>query len=644
VCGIVTIISRRETVNQEQLKSGIDALYHRGPDENNFLICGNSRVGLGHARLSINDLGFGKQPISNETGDIHIVVNGEFYGFRELREELKSRGHKFKTSSDSEILLHLYEEKGIHCLKDLRGEFAFVLVDDKNDLVFVGRDRFGVKPMYYAENGDKILVGSEVKAILSMGHRPRWDQHAVTSYMRLFVPNPDETFFADVKAVRPGHYLMISNGRVRQIQYWDMDMPLAGEDLKLGSDQDYIARFQELLSEAVKIRLEADVAIGYYLSGGIDSCAVLGLAHKFAGKGLQAFTLSFRDDSSYDEYDFAAKAAAMSGTSLHRIEVTPKDLADNFSDTIFHSETFCQNAHSVGKFLLSRFVRKNKYKVVLTGEGSDEVLGGYGFIRHDMLTYGDGSPGWRRDDEALKRMTSGNLASQGFLLAQGEGVSIDYANGLLGFESHFLKTRSTMAHKFSELLDDPFLSAAQKKDYLKVLFSSLQVNQKMAGRVPAKQSMYLLQKTLLPNNILTFLGDKVEMANSIEGRVPFLDHKVAEFCAQLPLSMMIRGGLEKYVLREAVKDVIPPEIYGREKHPFTAPPAAKHQKGPLFELMQDTFRGTGAKDVPFLSQKKILQLMDRLPKMTAAEMTAYDSPLMAALCACTMQSRFKMGW
>src|SRR5215475_11327259 len=385
MCGIVALFSRRDAVTADVIQRATTRLHHRGPDGQRHWISGDGRVALGHARLSIIDLSTGDEPIASEDETTRIIVNGEFYGYEAIQRELEGSGHRLRTRTDSEIALHLYEELGTQCLHRLRGEFAFVLWDETNRTLFAARDRFGIKPLFYAFHNETLYLASEVKALFAAGVPARWDAqslyHAAANggyQMR--------TLYHGVFQVPPGHYLLATDRHLQLHRYWDLDYSLAHGEEGRRSDADYAAEFREALEEAVRIRLRADVPVACYLSGGLDSCSVLGLAAQYRSDPIRAFTLTF-DRAEYDEEAQAKEMAAKVGAEFYPIPITQDDLADNFADAIQQSETLCLNAHGVAKYLLSRAVRNAGYKVVLTGEGSDEILGGYAHFRRDMLLY-----------------------------------------------------------------------------------------------------------------------------------------------------------------------------------------------------------------------------------------------------------------
>jgi asparagine synthase (glutamine-hydrolysing) len=639
MCGIVAAFSRRDLVSTAALERGTRSLYHRGPDGQRQWIAKDCRVGLGHARLSIIDLATGDQPIAAENGRTHIVVNGEFYGYEAIQRELEDGGHRLRTRSDSEIALHLYEDLSTECLHRLRGEFAFVIWDEANRMMFAARDRFGIKPLFYAVHRDTLYFASEVKALFAMGVPARWDAESVSHAVE-FGGHPMRTLFDGVFQVPPGHYVIATDKHIEVKQYWDFHYPKAKQSTPL-SDGEYSEELRRVLEEAVRMRLRADVPVGCYLSGGLDSCAMIGLASRHHPDPIRAFTLTF-DRGDYDEEKEAREMAAKVGADFYPIPIRQDDLADHFADAILQSETFCINAHGVAKYLLSRAVRDAGYKVVITGEGSDEILGGYAHFRRDMLLYNRDGQDESAVTALLQQLTEANPVSRGLLLPHGETKALENVQRLLGFVPSWFETFSARGLAMEKVLSAEFTRTYGQRTSYHALLSALDIHGQLAERDAVHQSLYLWSKTLLPGYILTMLGDRMEMAHSVEGRVPFLDHHVVETIRSQPVHQKIHGMTEKYVLREAVRDVITDTIYRRQKHPFLSPPATLNPKAKLSTLMQDTLRGPVMASIPFFDQKKVRCLLDRLPDMDESSQVAMDPVLMTLMSACVLQDGFRI--
>ena len=636
MCGIVTIFSPDEPIDADRLGKATRTLHHRGPDGQRQWLSPDSRIGMGHARLSIIDLTTGDQPIANEDESIHLVANGEFYDHDRIRGELLVRGHELRTQSDSEIAIHLYEDLGTHCLEQLRGEFAFVLWDARNQLLFAARDRFGIKPLYYAELGHRVFLASEAKALFAAGVPAAWDPESVHQKLLLSVDN-DRSMFADVKQVPPGHYLLATRSGTRLVRYWDANFPTIDETARSAlTEQDHVERMRHGLLEATRLRLRADVPVGCYLSGGLDSCAILGMASTLHAKAIEAFTISFEEEA-FDERPYAEEMAARAGANFHCFEVSADMRADRFGDAIWHSEMLHGNGNSVAKFLLSEHVQDFGFKVVLTGEGADEILGGYPHFRQDMVMYSAGNDA-ATIEANINELIERNKQVGRFMLPTGDGLPIESARQTLGFVPTWFRTAASRALWSLPLLEPGFRERFADRDPYRQFLNRMDVAGQLKGRDPVNQSLYLWSKAMLPDIMLNLLGDRMEMAHSIEGRTPFLDHVLVERVNAMPVDMKIRGITEKYVLREAARPYVTDTIYRRQKHPFVSPPSLT---GRFAELVQDTLRSPSFASVPFFDAKAIGALLDRQPELQEPEERFRAGwGLLTALSAHTLQTRY----
>jgi asparagine synthase (glutamine-hydrolysing) len=640
MCGIVAFFSRNGPVSADALNRATQSLHHRGPDGQRHWISADRRVALGHARLSIIDLATGDQPIASENQCNHIAVNGEFYGYEAIQQELERSGHRLRTRSDSEIALHLYEDLGTASLHRLRGEFAFVLWDEAHRTMFAARDRFGIKPLYYAFHNQTLYFASEVKALFAAGVPARWDSESVFNAVEVG-GHQMRTLFDGVFQVPPGHYVLATDSHIQVNRYWDFNYPRAQCVPSPRSDADYSAELRHTLEEAVRLRLRADVPVGCYLSGGLDSCAMLGLAARHRRDPIRAFTLTF-DRGDYDEEKEAKEMAAKAGAEFVPIPIRQDDLADHFAPAILQSETFCINAHGVAKYLLSRAVRDAGYKVVITGEGSDEILGGYAHFRRDMLLYNQQGQRPAEIAALLDSLDKLNPVSRGLLLPLGPTPPLENVKRLLGFVPSWFEIFSARAATMLGLLAPDFAQQYGHRESYHALLSDLDIRGQLEDRDPVNISLYLWSKTLLPNYILAMLGDRMEMAHSIEGRVPFLDHHVVEVIRSQPVSQKIHGMTEKYVLREAVRDVITDTVYRRQKHPFLSPPATLNPDAKLSTMMNDMLRGSVFASIPFFDQKKIVSLLDSLHSMDEVAHVAIDPTLMMLMSARVLHEGFHL--
>lgn len=644
MCGLVAILGMSRPVTRALLERGIRSLHHRGPDGHAVWLAPQGLAGLAHARLSIIDLAGGWQPIASEDEAIHIVVNGELYGFEAQRAGLEARGHRFRTGSDSEIALHLYEEHGPRFAEHLRGEFAAILWDQEKQILVAARDRCGVKPLYYALHDGRLYLASEIKALFAAGVPARWDTTRVAQLLGIGVLPDDLTMFHGIRQVPPGHVLLANTRQHHLLRYWDYDY--ATEEQMAGADEAACIRnFRTSLEDAVRARLRADVPVGCYLSGGVDSGAILGLAARHSARPVRAFTLQF-DHEAYDETSRAEEMARFAGADFHPLPMTSRQLAEHFADATFHSETLCINAHGVAKFLLSRAVREAGYRVVLTGEGADELLGGYAHFKQDAILHETA----RRDPQQARRMLRSlvetNAVSRGLLLAE-QRTPMEMLRNLLGaVPSWFFSTASYLG-PMTPLFSAETRAQIEAVDEHLALVASVDVRGQLAGRDPLHQALYLWGRSALPNYMLTILGDRMEMANSIEGRVPFLDHHVIASVRCVPAHLKVRGATEKYLLREATKDVLAASIYRREKHPFHAPPAVLQPGQPLHAFVQDTLRGPSLAELPFFDAARVVAYLDQLREVPPSQAVLVEAMLMLITSACVLQERFRpaaYGW
>jgi asparagine synthase (glutamine-hydrolysing) len=637
MCGVVAMFSTERPVTVDELARGTKALYHRGPDGQRHWVASNHKVGLGHARLSIIDLEGGEQPIANEDESIRVVANGELYDFERIQRDLVTRGHTLRTKSDSEIILHLYEEEGPNCLRHLRGEFAFVLYDAKNDLLFAARDRFGIKPLYYAHHRGTLYFASEAKALFAMGVPARWDHESAYQHLHAIMDG-DRSLFEGVYQVPPGHYLIASRQQTQVLRYWDMNYPTIAGMPPARSEAEYIERMHEELRESIRLRLRADVPVGCYVSGGIDSSAILGIASKLRTDPIDAFTISF-EDGPFDEAPVAEETARHAGANFHRFRMPEEMLAQHYPEAIAQCEMIALNANGVAKYLLSRQVRDQGFKVVMTGEGADEILGGYALFRRDMVQHDAGTDA----ETTAKRLQAIGEANKMFGAlggAQGPTLPLDSVKQTLGFVPANFSTFGERGYRVRPLLAPDFRAEFADRDPYKVMLSRIDVSGQMAGRAAVNQSMYLWSKTMLPNVLLNYLGDRMEMAHSIEGRTPFLDHHLVAAVVAMPVEMKIRGTTEKHVLREAAKPYITKTVYDRQKHAFIAP---IESKSGLWTYIQDTLRSRTLESIPFFDQKAVAQQLDDLRSDAEPSSRARVFPtLMMMTSACVLHDHYKL--
>ena len=637
MCGIFATMTRRN-LPTDRRDAALKLLEHRGPDGTGTWTSRDGQWTLGHTRLSIIGLNNGTQPMTSPDGAVHMVVNGEFYGYREIRERLRVNGYRFATESDSEIALHLYHERGMQAPALLRGEFAVIIADERQRAMFAIRDRFGVKPLYYAMVNGEVFFASEIKALLALGVPAAWDLEGATGG---FGRTHEKTEFAGISTVPPGCYAVARDGGVRIYPYWDWEMPTAEQTrADRRTEAEVVEEFREALRDSVRQRLVADVEVASYLSGGIDSCAVLGLAQQEMDRPIRAFTLTF-ENPLYDEATIAEAQAKHVGAEYHPIPITGREIAEAFADAVWHAETQMFNGHGVAKYLLSRAVQAAGIKVVFTGEGSDEMLGGYPFFRVDALN-DDPTLSAAERSVLLDQMLGANAATRALMMPQQVSSSeMQAVERRLGWLPATLNVAATQTNSVGPLLRDDLPSYVKEYRPLVSALDRLPLAQRIAGRDRLNQMLYVNAKTVLPNFILNYLADRMEMAHSIEGRVPFLDHRVAEVAARVPVTMKVTGMREMHVLREAPKDVLIPVVYDRLTHPFTTPPT-RNPDDPMLAFYRDTFASRAAKDQPIYDMKKVTTALDQLLDIPDDQRIAVEGGLQRVASVVVMHEQFSM--
>lgn len=583
-------------------------LAHRGPDGVGVYM--DKRFGMVNTRLSIIDLAGGDQPLSNEDGRFWAMQNGEIYNYPELMTELEALGHRFRTRSDTEVLVHAFEEWGADCLHKLNGEFALAVYDRQAERLFLARDRFGIRPLFLSRFGGDLQFASEAKALLRHERAERRvDEFAVVETFTLWAVQPDRSAFPGISELPAGHYLWVGSGGPEQmVRWWDIGFG-PREGLTSAPVEELQEELLAVLADATRIRLRADVPVGVYLSGGLDSSATTALARRHTSGTLEAFSVAF-DDPRFDESAFQTRMAHELDVNLRTIKVGDSDVADVFPEVIRFAEKPMLRTAPGPLLLLSRFVRENGFKVVLTGEGSDELLGGYNIFQETMVRRF-----WARQPQSVLRpRLLGKLYP--YLsrdLQQGGGLMAEFFKaGMLDTQDPLYSHRPRIRTTSRNLR---FLST----EALSTRHEVGEPEQRLIDRLPAGfqnmgplgQAQYLEITTFLTGFLLHSQGDRMLMASSAEGRFPFLDVKVAEFAARLPERLRLKDIREKYLLRRALHDVLPPDINKRPKRPYRAPilraffgPGAPEYVAEL--LTPERIEGTGlfnAGNVGRLAQK-----------------------------------------
>ncbi|HEY8218501.1 MAG TPA: asparagine synthase (glutamine-hydrolyzing) [Methylobacter sp.] len=609
MCGIngIAAFSMQTKISEKDVRSMLPALHHRGPDGSGVYLDPNQRIGLGHTRLSIIDLAGGAQPLHNEDKTVWVTFNGEIFNYVELRKTLVKEGHSFHTHSDTEVIVHAYEQYGDDFVQHLNGQFAIALWDSNNQRLLLVRDRAGILPLFYTRQGDRLLFASEIKALLpQLSEAPRISPAALDQVFTFWAVRSPNTLFEDIFAVAPGHMLALENGLLRESVYWDWRFP-EQDDYHQGSDADLTEQLYDLLADATSIRLRADVPVGAYLSGGLDSSALVALIRRHSDAPLKTFSIGFKEQS-LDESFFQKQLIKHLGVENSQILCQNRDIAENFPVTIFHAETAILRTAPSPMRQLSGLVRDSGYKVVLTGEGADEVLGGYDLFKEAKIRQF-----WARHPQSEWRP----------LLLK---VLYPY------LENSSSQAKAYLQKYYSIGLDKPeqpgfshltrwFTTSQCKVFFSQELNARLHENavNRLTEQLPLafdnwhsfNRAQYLEAKTLMGDYLLCSQGDRMLMANSVEGRFPFLDHRLIEFANRLNPRLKMRALNEKYLFKQAMKSQLPKQILERHKQPYRAPdiPAFFSDHPPAYAddlLSEEKLRRYGyfdAKKVGFLLKK-----------------------------------------
>lgn len=569
MCGICGVFTGGPPADVDLLLRMIGRLKHRGPDGSGYLR--DLGVGLGHARLAIIDTAGGAQPLSNEDGSLWVSFNGEIFNYLELREELLAHGHHFITASDTEVIVHAWEQWGAQAFNRFNGQWALALWDRTRQQLVLSRDRLGVRPLYYVRDGDRMVFASEVKALFAdPAIRRELDPVGLDQTFTYWSTVAPRTPFAGVQQLEPGHVAIVDAAGFRSHPYWQIDFPPRGEEP--GQDVHANAEaLRERLVDASRLRfVRSDVPVGAYLSGGIDSSVTAAVVARYTDAPLDTFSLRFADQE-FDEGGYQQLMSKRLGTRHHDVVVSPRDIAEVFPEVVRHAEAPLLRAAPAPLYLLSRLVRASGYRVVVTGEGADEVLGGYDIYREARVR-----EFWTRDPSSAIRGRAAELLYPWMVRSPGRAPA--FARGFFGQQldandpalSHRPRWQSTAALK-SLLTQDARVASAGSgaPDDLLARMPAHSAGWDTLGR-----AQWLEMTTLLPGYILSSQGDRMLMANSVEGRFPFLDHTVVEFANALPARHKLLGLEEKYLLKRAFADVLPAEIVQRPKQPYRAPDAA----------------------------------------------------------------------
>jgi asparagine synthase (glutamine-hydrolysing) len=615
MCGIAGILNLRGPgpISVETLKRMAGTLRHRGPDEAGIYV--DDQAGLTSARLSIIDLRGGTQPIHNEEESLWIVQNGEIFNYLELGEDLRKRGHRFYTATDTEVILHLYEEKGASCLEDLNGQFALAIWDAVKGKLLLARDRVGILPLHYAVQGGRLFFASEVKAILAADGMDRaLDPMALDQIFTFWTHLPGRTFFKGIREIPPGHFLEWADGKMSLARYWDISFsPPAGQlDLPL---PEICRELGRVLMDSVRLRLRADVPVGCYLSGGLDSTGLTAMVKKHAVNPPKTFGIRF-EETAFDEGGYQEEAVRFLGTEHDEVRVKNEEIGSFFQEVLWHCEKPLLRTAPVPLFLLARRVRRDGLKVVLTGEGADEVFGGYNIFRETKVRRF-----WARQPESSWRpaliqrlypyIFNGGNRKAGHFLKSFFGAGLDRAED--PFFSHRIRWENTARTKtfFSDDLraqigdDNPWERLQEWLPDACPSWDSL------------SRAQYLEMILFMSNYLLSCQGDRVAMAHGVEVRPPYLDHRIIEFMGRVPPKWKILGLDEKYILKKTFQGLVPENILARAKHPYRAPIKSSLLKGGM-EWAEDMLSERFLKEAGLFDPQKVKRLVRKLEASSQA--------------------------
>jgi asparagine synthase (glutamine-hydrolysing) len=559
MCGINGIAfssHSSEKINEEILRRMRDIQFHRGPDDGGIFI--DENIGFGHRRLSIVDVAGGHQPMFNHDKSVVIVYNGEVYNHRDYREELETKGYRFQNNSDTETIIHLYEEYGEKCVDKLRGMFAFAIYDRRKKHIFLARDRFGVKPLYYVHDSEgNLFFSSEIKALLEAGVvKAELNYNALPDQFANHGTSGDETLFVGVKRLLPGHFLIWKNGTLKIEEFWDLSFEPKSEDK---SEQDFVEEWREMFRHSVKLRLMSDVPLGMFLSGGIDSSAICAMMAQMVDEPIKTFSVGFKEREA-NEFEYARTVARKFKTDHHEIVITSEQFFAELPNLVWHEDEPIGFSASVPLYFVSKLAQEH-VKVVLTGEGSDEILAGYGRYSKalSLLNYGEKyesfMPGFIRKIVKSGISSLGGKLNRTFLTRQS-----DIEN--LFFDNFAIFGKAMQKNLFSE---ETKARIAEKNPY----FYQNKWLEKTDAKEVLDKLLYVDTKTYLHE--LLMKQDQMSMAASIESRVPFLDYKLVELTAKMPAEMKLRGKDTKWILRKVMRGILPDEILNRAKKGFPVP-------------------------------------------------------------------------
>ncbi len=567
MCGIAGILDYNNDISSDIIKSMLAKIQYRGPDESGIYIGDN--IGIGNVRLSIIDIANGQQPMSNDDRNLWIVYNGEIFNYIELRDELVKLGYKFKTSSDTEVLIKLYEEYKEECLNKLNGQFAFAIWDKEKNELFLARDRVGIRPLYYYFNNNTFVFGSEIKSILQAPDiKAEISPKALSQVFSFWTTITPQTVFKNIYELEPGSYAKVNKNGKKIEKYWSLSYPSSENEYFKGTFDEAKEVFHQLFKDSVKIRLRADVPVAAYLSGGIDSSTTTFYIKENNPNILNTFSIVF-EESEFDESRYQDEVSKYLNTNHVGFTCSNRDISEYFPQTIWHTEIPVLRTAPVPMYCLSKNVRQNNIKVVITGEGADELLAGYNIFKETVIReFWAKQPNSRYRPLLLQKLYP--------YLEQFKGKNAKMLKFFFGYKltetdlpfySHIVRWNNTS--KILSHFSDEMKSHINNYNPYDDLNNIISVDFKSWDLLSRAQ--WIETNIFMSGYLLSSQGDRMAMANSVEGRYPFLDHRLVEFCTKLPPDFKLRGLNEKFLLKKLMKDKLPESVINRYKQAYRAP-------------------------------------------------------------------------
>ncbi len=628
MCGICGIVNIKDGPPPEVglLTRMVGRLLHRGPDSSGYYR--DKQVALGHSRLSIIDLETGAQPLSNEDNSIWITFNGEIFNYVELASELRNHGHIFKTKSDTEVIVHAYEQWGTSCFEHFNGQWALALWDIKKERIILSRDRHGIRPLYYTFCNNRFLFASEIKALFADGQVKReLDPAGLSEIFTFWSPIAPRTSFKDIEELRPGHFAILEKGNIKSRPYWSILFPQAGMEAPL-SEEENSELLRKHLIDASQLRFtRSDVPVGAYLSGGIDSSITSAIVTNYTDAPLKTFSIRF-SDSEFDEGTFQSEMVNRLGTDHRDIQVSHEDIGNVFPDVVWHTERPILRTAPAPLYLLSKLVRESGYKVVVTGEGADEVMAGYDIYREAKVRlFLARDPSSKKRADIFLRLypwmartpTSTPAFAQSFF-----GKGLDLSDPGISHRPRWDTTSSIRL-----LLDADLRKEMDQTNVVENFLSGLPDSHQKWD--PLCRAQWLEMASLLSGYILSAQGDRMLMANSVEGRFPFLDCNFVNFANELPPRHKLLALDEKHLLKRAFSDLVPKSVLNRPKQPYRAPDAASFFNVKKLDWVDDVLSEDTIKKAGIFNPKAVGRFAAKCRKVKGLKMSNTDNMRMVAI-------------